>query len=45
MGGESLVNNEGEKMIRPDSKVEFDGKGSFVATCYDGKERNFKIKK
>lgn len=45
MGGESLVNNEGEKMIRPDSKVEFDGKGSFVATCYDGKERDFKIKK
>jgi hypothetical protein len=45
MGGESLVNNEGEKMIRPDSKVEFDEKGSFVATCYDGKERTFKIKK
>lgn len=40
-GGEPLVKGEGNKMIRPDSKIEITDKG-FSAVCYDGKERNFK---
>ncbi len=40
-GGEVLVKGEGNKMIRPDSKVEITDKG-FNAVCYDGKERTFK---
>ena len=40
-GGEVLVKGEGNKMIRPDSKVEITDKG-FSAVCYDGKERTFK---
>ena len=40
-GGEVLVKGEGNKMIRPDSKVEITDKG-FSAVCYDRKERTFK---
>ncbi len=43
-GGEPLVKGEGNKMIRPDSKVEITDKG-FNAVCYDGKERTFKSEK
>ncbi|MBR4757100.1 MAG: hypothetical protein IK076_09175, partial [Bacteroidales bacterium] len=42
-GGEPLVKGEGSKMIRPDSKVTINEKGAFVAKCYDGKERSFKL--
>ncbi len=44
-GGEPLVKGEGEKMIRPDSKIVLNDKGLIVGTCYDGKERSFKIEK
>ena len=40
-GGDPLVKGEGNKMIRPDSKIEITDKG-FNAVCYDGKERTFK---
>ena len=40
-GGEPLVKGEGNKMIRPDSKIGITDKG-FSAVCYDGKERVFK---
>ena len=40
-GGEPLVKGEGNRMIRPDSKIEITDKG-FSAVCYDGKERTFK---
>lgn len=40
-GGEPLVKGEGNKMIRPDSKVNLTDKG-FSAVCLDGKERTFK---
>lgn len=40
-GGEPLIKGEGNKMIRPDSKIEITEKG-FSAVCYDGKERTFK---
>ena len=40
-GGGPLVKGEGNKMIRPDSKIEITDKG-FSAVCYDGKERTFK---
>ena len=40
-GGEPLIKGEGNKMIRPDSKIEITDKG-FSAVCYDGKERTFK---
>ena len=40
-GGEPLIKGEGNKMIRPDSKIEITDKG-FRAVCYDGKERTFK---
>ncbi len=40
-GGEPLVKGDGNKMIRPDSKIEITDKG-FSAVCYDGKERIFK---
>ena len=43
-GGEPLVKGEGNKMIRPDSKIEITDKG-FSAVCYDGKERTFKSEK
>ena len=42
-GGESLWNNTGGKMVRPDSPVEPSGKNSVKAKCYDGKERSFKL--
>ncbi len=40
-GGEPLIKGEGNRMIRPDSKIEITDKG-FSAVCYDGKERTFK---
>lgn len=41
-GGEPLTKAEGDKMIRPDSRIEVkDGKIS--ATSYDGKVRNIKL--
>ena len=40
-GGEPLVKGEGNRMIRPDSRIEITDKG-FSAVCYDGKERTFK---
>ena len=40
-GGEPLVKGDGNKMLRPDSKIEITDKG-FSAVCYDGKERTFK---
>ena len=40
-GEEPLIKGEGNKMIRPDSKIEITDKG-FRAVCYDGKERTFK---
>ena len=43
-GGEPLIKGEGNKMIRPDSKIEITDKG-FSAVCYDGKERTFKTGK
>ena len=30
-------------MIRPDSKIVLNDKGTITATCYDGKERAFKL--
>ena len=42
-GGESLVKGEGDKRIRPDSKITVTEKGSVTAQCYDGKERTFKL--
>ena len=42
-GGDPLVKGEGGKMIRPDSKITFNEKGSVSAKCYDGKERTFKL--
>lgn len=43
-GGAPLAKGEGNKMIRPDSKIEMTDKG-FGAVCYDGKERIFKAEK
>ncbi len=40
-GGNPSVKGDGNKMIRPDSKIEITDKG-FSAVCYDGKERIFK---
>jgi len=42
-GGETLIQGEGEKMIRPDSQLEVTDKGAVKAKCYDGKDRTFKI--
>ncbi|MBP5218440.1 MAG: hypothetical protein J6Z47_05780 [Bacteroidales bacterium] len=42
-GGESLVKAEGDKRIRPDSKITVNEKGSLTGQCYDGKERTFKL--
>ena len=43
-GGDPLVKGDGNRMIRPDSKIEITDKG-FSAVCYDGKERTFKAVK
>ena len=43
-GGAPLAKGDGNKMIRPDSKIEMTDKG-FGAVCYDGKERIFKAEK
>ena len=42
-GGEPVVKGEGDKRIRPDSKVEINAKGQISAMCYDGKNRTFKL--
>lgn len=42
-GGETLTKFDGQKRIRPDSKVEVAGNGSVRVTCLDGKERNVKL--
>ena len=42
-GGDPLVKGDGDKMIRPDSKIVLNDKGTVTATCYDGKERAFKL--
>ena len=42
-GGDPLVKGDGDKMIRPDSKIVLNDKGTITATCYDGKERAFKL--
>lgn len=42
-GGEPLTKNDGDKMIRPDSKITLNDNGTVTATCYDGKERNIKL--
>ena len=45
-GGDPLVKGgEGNKMIRPDSQVTFNAKGTVTAKCYDGKDRTFKLDK
>jgi len=44
-GGDPVVKGEGEKMIRPESTITIDEKGSATAKCYDGKERSFKMAK
>ena len=42
-GGDPLVKGEGGRMIRPDSKITMNEKGTVSAKCYDGKERTFKL--
>ena len=42
-GGDPLVKGEGNKMIRPDSRVTINEKGTLSAKCYDGKDRTFKL--
>jgi hypothetical protein len=42
-GGESLVKGEGDKRIRPDSKITVNEKGSISGVCYEGKERTFRL--
>ena len=42
-GGDPVVKGEGNKMIRPDSKITFNEKGTITARCYDGKDRSFKL--
>ena len=44
-GGDPVIKGEGDKMIRPDSEITFNEKGSFTAKCRDGKERTFKLEK
>ncbi len=42
-GGEPLIKNEEGRMIRPDSELTINDKGSVSATCVDGRKRNFKL--
>ena len=42
-GGEPLVKGDGNKMIRPDSRITINEKGAVSAKCYDGKDRTFKL--
>ena len=42
-GGEAIVKGEGDKRLRPDTKITVNEKGSLVGLCYDGKERTFKL--
>ena len=42
-GGTPVYNPAGNKMIRPDAKVNVNENGSVTALCYDGKERALKL--
>ena len=42
-GGEPVLQGEGGKMVKPDSKITVTGKGVQVE-CYDGKQREMKFK-
>lgn len=42
-GGDPVVQGEGAKMIRPDSKIETDANGSIRAKSYDDKDRTYKL--
>lgn len=42
-GGFPVYNPDGNKMIRPDAKVNVNEDGSVTALCYDGKERALKL--
>lgn len=42
-GGDPLVQGDGAKMIRPDSKIEIDADGSIRAKSYDDKDRTYKL--
>ena len=42
-GGNPVYNPDGNKMIRPDAKVNVNDNGSVTALCYDGKERALKL--
>ncbi len=42
-GGTAIVRGEGDRMIRPESKISINEKGQVVAKCYDGKDRVFKL--
>jgi len=42
-GGQPLIQAEGGRMIRPDSPIEVKDNGSVSVTCYDGKDRTFKL--
>lgn len=44
MGGESLTDFSGDKMIRPDSEVKVIDNGTVEVTLYDGKQKSVKIK-
>ncbi len=41
-GGEPLVKEEGNKMLRPDAQLKIASKG-FSGECYDGRTRDFKL--
>lgn len=43
-GGESLVSLEGDRKIRPDSEIAVTDAFSISASCYDGRQRTFKLK-
>ena len=42
-GGKPVFDPQGDKMIRPDSKINVRDDGSVSAICYDGKERVVKL--
>lgn len=42
-GGEPLYDPQGNKMVRPDSKITVTDGGNVSAVCYDGKERTVKL--
>ena len=42
-GGKPVFDPQGDKMIRPDSKITVSDDGKVTAVCYDGKERTVKL--